>query len=109
MTPDLDKLLELAMAATPGPWGKIGDNLCLRAHVYNKHCYEDNSWLVKVGENNAAYLSALSPDVVIALVEELKALRQAAEDVLFGFNDCPEDLDRYTNNLKRALMGMPNK
>lgn len=82
MTLNLDALEALARAATPGPWA---------AHNRQTHLGTENAagayWtvdgpngnsLIEAQANrpaNSEYLAALSPDVVLALIAELRAAR----------------------------------
>jgi hypothetical protein len=81
-------LRALAEAATPGPWARSevpGDTLTV---------YQDSSggaiaWVNGDNETgphhpsaDAAYIAAVSPDVVLALLDERDALRAALEAVI---------------------------
>lgn len=80
-----DRLRELAAAATPGPWqfeyagqfGKMGE-----VELYGNAQLPDEGDLIAVfsrddneqgAEPNAAYVAAVSPDVVLALLDERDA------------------------------------
>lgn len=75
---DIAELERLARAATPGPWwhGKYydrvtrtadGDGSDSIAHVYGGRGQNDN----------AAYIAAASPATILALVEEVREMREA--------------------------------
>lgn len=112
-----EELLKLAHAATPGGWwhGHSSTKTMEAAKDYSANAIESNPtetdlWLVGVGSceekkrssitaltgngptsrANAEYIAAVSPDVVIALMERVKlaeaALREANEDAYFLFN-----------------------
>lgn len=72
---DLDRLIELAKKATPGPWQldawDVGDG-----DHYNLPQIIGDNWISK---EDGEYVSAMSPDVCIALCEELKAYRKREE------------------------------
>lgn len=88
---DLDRLAELADAATPGPW-ELGDGW-----VYTDPIYEDDSRLANVAvmskfadaqrqaeehtriEANLAFIAACSPSVVSALVQRTRDAEFRAE------------------------------
>ena len=74
MTLDLDKLEQLARAATPGPWVATG------GIVYYKRGDFVCAEIADTRSSphplpNAAYASAAGPDVVLALIAELRAAR----------------------------------
>lgn len=73
MNIDLDKLEQVARAATPGPWASVhhavveangGHLICPVSDTRGKYEYE---------RGNRDYIAALSPDVVIELVRRLRA------------------------------------
>lgn len=102
MTPDLDALERAALAATPGPWYQSGSpwfstGSLVLAGSPDRHaghiivdtdpmdCRED----VPEGElgdpnDDAAYIAAASPSVVLALVREVRELRQRVSDLANG-------------------------
>ena len=76
MKPDVKELLELAKKATPGPWsyGKYGgiyygDN----GPAIGSCTYKDGSH-TENGINNEQYITACSPDKMIALLEYVQEL-----------------------------------
>lgn len=89
MSLPLDEIERLARAATPGPWMPDGEdfwtvqggaNMGLVAQVGNP-AYPSTK-----DEANARYIAALSPDVVLELVAEVRRLRDVVElaDVLLA-------------------------
>lgn len=76
----LDKLKELAQKATPGPWYQGTCNTkCVYPHKLGSGGPVINSLCCCIGandENNAAYLVAISPDVLLALIEENERLKE---------------------------------
>lgn len=91
---DEQRLRALASAASIGPWSVHGNN-CDEWYVYALHArYETlpgNPSPVKVAwvpwspgtlrhEHDAAYIAAVSPDVVTALLDERDALRRERDD-----------------------------
>jgi len=87
MTVDLDKLERLAKTATPGPWDSwpwgVADtdevDTCFfgqrgePARAAIGECYPE----LGQGENDAQYIAAVSPDVVLELIERIRELEQA--------------------------------
>lgn len=101
MTPDLDKLLELAKEASkrcPSPWKydwgnwavevdnprllQHRDDVCIVTDLCQHFIDDEGNRCERSGAgdpNTGEYIAALSPDVVVALVEELKELRGDVE------------------------------
>lgn len=100
MTTYLDKIEELARAATPGrwrdTWGSNGSEgvewdlqMCVRSDapgdplqglvIGTITCGED---LVACHQQDAAYIAAVSPDVVLNLVAELRAARAVCKAII---------------------------
>ncbi len=91
MSIDLDKLHDIASSATqPGPWSR-NENDRGESTVVDA----DGMWVAKVGAAaaDATFIAACSPDVILSLIAEVRALRgvvEAAELVapsLSGTND----------------------
>lgn len=83
MTLDLDRLEQLARAATPGPWQRdpsedrivqVGATSSFDSVLNGAPVGDCNSTLMGRDED-IDFIAALSPDVVIALVAELRAAR----------------------------------
>lgn len=94
---ELDRLLELALRATPGPWfwtDEDGDfqMRCLSPGilVIDNTPGSGGPWGDEIDQANAAYIAAASPDRVKALVMRLKraeeALRPFAKFDMSGFD-----------------------
>lgn len=69
---DLDALEALAKAASPGPWR------LMHGDVFTA-CDVDDDALYIAGDAfgpNATYIAAASPDVVLALIAEVRRLRE---------------------------------
>jgi hypothetical protein len=116
---DLTTLETLARAATPGPWHEIercahadDDEACgvtsdqlhpraltpTRVRIFGSDAHDECSH--PVSRANAAYIAALSPDVVLALV---RVAREAQEVLNRGWNyEDSIDLDP----LHRALLAL---
>jgi hypothetical protein len=80
---DTDKLERLAREATPGPWkADMARNGHWDVVIPDEHD-NDRDWLATLrGPNRDAlahYIAAASPDVILALLEERRALRAAAK------------------------------
>jgi hypothetical protein len=74
---ELNQLRDLAQAATPGPW-----RVCARwgapqevARVNNLEVAPPDSVELSHCATDAAYIAALSPDVVLGLIDEAERLR----------------------------------
>ena len=81
------KLRAAAMAATPGPWSTRAERARPRAIVVAgteqvADAAEHVHWTDSQCEANAAYIASASPDVVIALLDQLDALRAALGEAL---------------------------
>lgn len=85
----LEELRQKAMAATKGPWHDSdptdaevdmtrvwADDGMQIAHVYEDWAlYKDQQFRKTVQSQNAAYIAAASPEVILALLDELAQLR----------------------------------
>jgi hypothetical protein len=87
MTLDLDKLEQLARAAAPSPWKlitEVGDD-----DVLDRECYlivigdadEDNLITESWHRPSAEYIAAMSPDVALEMIAELKQSRAKLAEV----------------------------
>jgi len=79
MTIDLDQLEALARAATPGPWGRDGQD----GGTWLVRGDMDGSYVV-LAENikkwdDAGYIAALAPAAVLELVQRLRAAERRHE------------------------------
>jgi hypothetical protein len=88
---DLAALIEAAEAATPGPWFACptvdgiaaNENCRVRTETYGHGYVADTSnfhgrpFDVKRRRENAAFIAAANPSVIIALATELRAARKA--------------------------------
>lgn len=79
MTLPLAKLKELAEKATPGPWKAIptyDENKFLNVSVVSPRGDADlGTWMVCAArEANAAFIAAVNPQTVLALVERIEEL-----------------------------------
>lgn len=88
-------LRKLAETATPGPWQTLGPDSPGQWMVYDDHwCIATASWYDPEydyatrqkppdprayidADANAAYIAAASPDVILALLDEVERLRAA--------------------------------
>ena len=69
MTIDLEALESLAKAATPGPWNIVRDP--------DGYTHYIGPSLVTQVRDDAAYIAAVSPDVVFELVAEVRRHRKS--------------------------------
>ena len=76
MTLDLDRLETLAKAATPGEWNAPGDgDLQYENGVpVVQGAYGHDGYFVD--DNDAKFVAALRPEVALALIAEVRALRE---------------------------------
>ena len=88
--PNLSALRALAEKATPGPWktasGKGSASVRTEHPEYNcaiylnvRTCEIEES--VKRWQSDAAFIAAASPDVVLALLDEIERLNQERDDI----------------------------
>lgn len=78
MTPaELDQLRALAQSATPGPWHveAYGHSAQRVAQVNNLEVAPSNDVELAHCAADAAYIAAVSPDVVLGLIDEVDRLR----------------------------------
>ncbi len=94
MSDDIDSLERLARAATPGPWkwtesyGSVSLDRDVPNHdhtlgdhvLFAEPCGDCNS-SVLVEDADAAYLAAVSPDVVLGLIALLRAAEEEIADL----------------------------
>jgi hypothetical protein len=84
---DLDRLEQLARAATPGPWqvdrvnhdgcARVCDGTCLGSHAdCDAIVTADGFDHLGANDSNPDYIAAASPDVVLSLLAELRKLRR---------------------------------
>lgn len=88
---DLDALTRLAEAATPGPWvAQYGgvttevDGHVSQSVIYAAPCPNDcgdESIVDRIAPVDAAYIAAVDPATVVALVERLRAAEEVIERV----------------------------
>lgn len=85
---ELDKLERLAKAATPGPWEFKEDNDETKDGSYLEFytagparidIYRFDPQGETLGKADAEYIAALSPDVALSLISEMRALRAENE------------------------------
>jgi hypothetical protein len=83
---ELNQLRDLAQAATPGPW-----RVCARwgasqevARVNNLEVAPPDSAELAHCATDAAYIAAVSPDVVLALLSEVELLRLLSREATVG-------------------------
>lgn len=72
---ELDELERLALSASPAPWRRHANHFSNSIYGADGKAVAMLQMRVPRSENNTAYLHALSPDRVLALVEELRRLR----------------------------------
>ena len=78
MTPSLEQLRALAMAATPGPWISGHDP----SHYGAPEVTDGKTFAYYVPDkNDAAFIAAASPDVVLALLDRLATVEGACREL----------------------------
>ena len=77
MTDKIEALRELAEKAAPGPWKFVPWHIEEGPSAVRVSA----GWLLcnTSGDNNAAYIAAASPDVILSLLSELDCLRSSNE------------------------------
>lgn len=93
---DLDALEALARAATPGPWFADHDG------------HRSIGGPIGVGalrpwREDAAYFAALSPDVVLSLIERLRAAESLFAQALNGLDACKAAADTARGSVHDAM------
>ena len=91
---DYSELKRLAEAATAGPWSNT---------LFADDCYEiesTNSEQVAeaYGENDAAYISAASPDVVLSMIAEIDRLRTQNQALVEALELAMDNLRPHGDN-----------
>lgn len=99
-----------AMAATPGPWGKAA----VDGQGFAVHRGEHDTIALYADRDNAAHIAAASPDVVLALVAEVRearAMRDRVRRALDGWTpdgrllSADERGRTYEKRIRDALRG----
>ena len=83
--PDLDKLYELAQAATPGPWSWAGSSYINAVSMTNP----ENATVVcemasvddQEARNDAAYIAAADPTTILALIDRCQRAETALREI----------------------------
>ena len=106
---ELDRLLELALRATPGPWfwtDEDGDfqMRCLSPGilVIDNTPGSGGPWGDEIDQANAAYIAAASPDRVKALIEEKRHSRYLEDEAHKEINRQATEIIDLWKRLKRA-------
>lgn len=83
---ELDQLRALARAATPGPWHVEAQGHASQevARVNNLEVAPPDSVELAHCATDAAYIAAVSPDVVLALLSEVELLRLLSREATVG-------------------------
>ena len=115
MTPDRDKLRALARLGPQGPW---------RLEWVASYDDEESAWITDgkggvyldvsdLDADFARYIAAVSPDVVLALLDEMDRLDAALEKIAKheGWDiDYPEAADFYqVRDIARAALAVKNE
>ena len=85
-TPDVAELRRLAENATPGPWDSYRPHPSYRAYAVDQvmpagHLGETVATTQDVNaDENAAYIAAASPDVVLGLLDRLAHMTEARDN-----------------------------
>ena len=100
----LDALEALARAATPGPWEAHGHEV-MRPHPDGAYTIAE----AMDSRADAAYLAALSPEVVLALVARLRIAERAAVRCALRCGRIPEEerLSWATPTCKACMPDQP--
>lgn len=115
----LDRIASRAKAATPGPYKACGDKgddemSCSCRTVYSVSedagvlealfagdGSEDHKPTLPQAKANARYFASVSPDVVLAMVEEIRMHREYRAKVTEGLVACRRELDHLTREMGR--------
>ena len=84
MTVDKERLREVAIKATPGPWKTRAERNCPRAIVIAgteqiADAGNNTHWTDEQCARNAAFIAAASPAVALALLDECAAMERELE------------------------------
>lgn len=118
LTPEmLDRIAFRAKAATPGPYKACGDRggdtscscsmvgglhtLLLALSVADERHTGGDGVTLQQAEANARYFASVSPDVVLAMVEEMRMHREYRAKVTEGLVACRRELDHLTREAGR--------
>lgn len=110
-TLDVQKLRELASAATPGPWTTKAERQRPRAIVAAgteqiADAAEHVHWTDQQCERNAAYIAAAHPGAVLALLDQLEQARKerdvTAEAIATWLDEYEPTLDECRRSLSIA-------
>jgi hypothetical protein len=95
---DTDTLRKLAEAATPGPWRVSDKSVRLTQDNYILVVSQDR-WIglvmdnCELSEEDAAFIAAANPTAVIALLDEMDALRAKVKVLVEALSDAQNHLD----------------
>ena len=118
MTVDLAALAKLASEATPGPWhfedvsdGWDGRTVDLEdargTSILSGWGYD--AWGINVGDADAAYIAAASPDVVAALVRVALAAQETLSFIAEWAHDCNgAERERFIETGSAIMYGFPD-
>ncbi|MFZ3286572.1 MAG: ead/Ea22-like family protein [Telluria sp.] len=98
---DYSELRKKAQAATPGTWSWWTSNSYLRlsserggdGDILHGARLSDGCCTVNVTEQNRAYIAAANPATILALLDELDALRSQVKPPKPKLNDYPADFE----------------
>lgn len=107
MTIDTTKLRELAQKATPGPWKIVSDALhfhSLTSIFAGKVDHKNRipaQMIVDIGGNdecpqleaNTRFIAAANPAVVLAMLDDLQAMREDLTDARNGWEQAAQELN----------------
>lgn len=117
-----DKLKELALAATPGPWWIDSHGHCMVSmtagrktiFVTNSEAmgpavrHEDTGNLSHWrNDNDASYIAAASPDAILALISDLETERRKVTELVDGYEKDQAELKQLRTKLAamESLLG----
>ena len=104
---DLDKLEELARAATPGPWRRcdlthvevVPEPGCSSAGITHRSSRGTYS------PADAAFIAAANPQVLLDLIARVRAAEEVVEAARYTVEDRGDDLRRLRQALDRLDRG----
>jgi len=100
---DLDRLEAMAKAATPGPWAHFNDQGA--SSVLAVRPVSTVVQFDAASHADVAFIAALHPGTALALIAEVKRLRELVEEAYWeGVGDCRADVVSWLDSETKATL-----